>query len=83
MGLEPDLEERVAWLEAALTKLAADVQPPVTLPPRPGQDSSAVSAEVRELVLAGQTIEAIRLHREQTGVDLAEAKRAIESADLS
>jgi ribosomal protein L7/L12 len=83
MSADPQLEERIAWLEAAITKLAANVVPPVTLPPRPGEDASTVSPAVRELILAGQAIEAINQHRQETGASLAEAKRAVESADLT
>lgn len=36
-------------------------------------------ADVRELVLRGSKIEAIKLHRERHGVGLAEAKAAIDA----
>ncbi len=38
-----------------------------------------LSAEVRQLADAGQKIEAIKVHREQTGVGLKEAKDAVEA----
>lgn len=59
------LEQRVAAIEAHLG----------LTPPAPTTDASP---EVAELVASGRTIEAIRLHREQTGLGLAEAKDAIE-----
>jgi ribosomal protein L7/L12 len=83
MTIDPELEGRLAWLEAAVAKVARDVTPPVTLPPRPGADATRVSPEVLELSRAGRTIDAIRLQREQTGADLAEAKRAVENTDLT
>jgi ribosomal protein L7/L12 len=38
-----------------------------------------VSAEVQQLALAGQLIQAIKLQRAQTGQDLRAAKAAVES----
>ena len=38
-----------------------------------------VSDEVRELALGGNTIAAIKLHREQTGKGLAEAKSDLDA----
>lgn len=40
----------------------------------------ALSQEVQRLARQGQKIEAIRLHREQTGISLREAKEAVEDA---
>lgn len=39
---------------------------------------SGLSLEVQRLAREGQKIEAIRLHREQTGVSLRDAKEAVE-----
>jgi hypothetical protein len=83
MAIDPEIEERLAWLEAAVSKLAGSSSPPITLPPRPGEEATTVSAEVRQLILDGNTIEASRRHREETGADLADARRAIENADLN
>jgi len=44
----------------------------------PDFDSSSVSEEVMLLVGQDRIIEAIKLHREQTGLGLAEAKAAID-----
>ena len=38
-----------------------------------------LSAEVRQLADAGQKIEAIKVHREQTGLGLKDAKDAVEA----
>ncbi len=51
----------------------------MTLPPHPFADPGAISDEVRAMVAAGQTMQAMQLHREQTGAGLAEAKDAVES----
>ena len=41
--------------------------------------NQGVNLEVRELMKAGQKIQAIKLYREQTGVGLKEAKDYVES----
>ena len=41
--------------------------------------NQGVNSEVRELMKAGQKIQAIKLYREQTGVGLKEAKDYVES----
>lgn len=38
-----------------------------------------VSAEVRQLVLEGKKIQAIKVHRDQTGLGLKEAKDDVEA----
>ncbi|MET9887885.1 hypothetical protein ABZZ20_33045 [Streptomyces sp. NPDC006430] len=43
------------------------------------EPESAGLADVRELVRAGRTIEAIRVHRRVTGSGLAEAKQAVDA----
>ena len=42
------------------------------------QAEDALDAELLELLRAGKQIQAIQLHRERTGLSLAEAKEAIE-----
>lgn len=44
----------------------------------PGFGSDSVSPEVRDLARRGRKIEAIKLHREQTGAGLKDAKDAVE-----
>ena len=41
--------------------------------------SAGVSERVRQIVMEGNTIEAIRQHRAETGKDLATAKAEVES----
>jgi large subunit ribosomal protein L7/L12 len=45
----------------------------------PSDRSSADDLELLELLRAGQTIRAIKLYREKTGVGLADAKQAVEA----
>jgi ribosomal protein L7/L12 len=65
------LRSRVAELEARVADLD-------------GKASSAAAAEsaldpdIVELIRSGRTIQAIQLHRERTGLGLAEAKEAVE-----
>ncbi|MFN8151429.1 MAG: hypothetical protein U0R24_09950 [Solirubrobacterales bacterium] len=81
--MEPnELEQRIAWLEASVRRLAGSVHPPVTLEEHPFADPGEISDEVRTLAAAGQTMQAIQLHRQQTGAGLAEAKQAVESLQL-
>lgn len=78
--MEPnELEQRIAWLEASVRRLAGSVHPPVTLEEHPFADPGEISDEVRALVAEGKTMQALQLHREQTGAGLADAKDAIEA----
>jgi ribosomal protein L7/L12 len=45
----------------------------------PGPQGDDVSPEVIEALTAGNTIKAIKIHNEQTGVGLGAAKQAVES----
>jgi len=44
----------------------------------PPEPTNRASARVVELVRSGKTIDAIKLYREETGCDLATAKREVE-----
>ncbi|MCB0864715.1 MAG: hypothetical protein KDB58_03280 [Solirubrobacterales bacterium] len=81
--MEPhELEQRIAWLEASVRRIAGSVSPPVTLPEHPFADPGEISDEVRTLAAAGQTMQAVQLHRQQTGAGLAEAKQAVDSLEI-
>jgi large subunit ribosomal protein L7/L12 len=69
-----DIERRLAELERKVAYLYghAGLEPPP--PPDPHQPSSQVLAFVAE----GKTIEAIQQYRADTGLGLADAKRAID-----
>lgn len=76
---EGELQQRIAWLEASVRRIAGSLTPPITLPEHPIADPGEVSDEVRALAAAGRTMEAAKLHREQTGAGLAEAKATVDS----
>jgi len=76
---EQEIEERLAWVEASVRRIAGSVSPPVTLPAHPSADAAQLSDAVKELITSGKAIQAIQLHRQETGAGLAEAKTAIES----
>jgi ribosomal protein L7/L12 len=67
-----ELERRVAALEWA-ARGAGQAAPPGGAP-----DEAGVSAEVRQLALQGNKIQAIKVLREQMGVSLREAKDIVE-----
>ena len=69
-----ELLQRVSLLERKVSHLYEVAQRA-----EPDFDSNAVTDEVMMLVGENRTIEAIQLHREQTGLGLAEAKAAIDS----
>ena len=62
------LEQKV---DAIIEKLGIELPNSIT--------NSGLSAEARQLADAGQKIPAIKLHREQTGLGLKEAKDAVEA----
>lgn len=79
---DEELERRIAWLEASVRRIAGSVNPPIELAEHPLHDPGEISDEVRALAAAGRTMEAAKLHREQTGAGLAEAKAAIDALQL-
>lgn len=71
------LSHRLRRLERSLEAVAAHLG--VTLPPEPVEGSPAV----RELVREGKKIKAIKLHRDETRLGLADAKAAVERIQAS
>ncbi len=69
-----ELLQRVSLLERRVSHLYEVAQRA-----EPDFDSNTVSDEVMLLVQQNRTIEAIQLHREQTGIGLGEAKAAIDA----
>ncbi len=69
---ESELLHRISNLERKVSHLYE-----IASRDEPDFDSSAVSEEVRLLVGQNRTLEAIKLHREQTGIGLAEARDTI------
>lgn len=75
VALRPSDQSRLKRLEKKLNLLLKhfEIEDPdlVTV--------NGLTAEVRQLADAGQKIEAIKVHREQTGLGLKEAKDAVEA----
>ena len=69
-----ELLQRVSLLERKVSHLYEIAQRD-----EPDFDSNTVSDEVMTLVQENRTIEAIQLHREQTGISLGAAKEAIDN----
>ena len=69
-----ELLERVSRLERKVSHLYEIAQRD-----EPDFDNTSVSEEVMMLVEQNRTIEAIQLHREQTGLGLAAAKASIDN----
>ena len=77
-----DIHLRISALEAKLDHLYRHLVGleggAAVVPPMPSADQT-VSAAVRELVAAGNTIAAIKQYRAETGCDLAVANATIRS----
>lgn len=71
-GPDPATSAALARIEAKLDRLleALDVESP---------QSAGADEQVLNLVRQGRKIEAIKLHRERTGLGLAEAKAYVDS----
>ena len=74
-----ELQNRVARLEEQVARLQAALSAGVV--PAPGAPASAPDpyAEARLLAASGKKINAIKLVREQTGMDLRDAKDLVDS----
>jgi large subunit ribosomal protein L7/L12 len=70
-----ELERRVADLEWALRSAAAQ---PGGAPPPVAAGEPQVSAQVHELAMRGEKIQAIKLLREQSGLGLRESKDIVD-----
>ena len=88
-----EAERRIAKLEQAVHDLYAllEIPSPYSVPDAPNVSGAALSAPSRspQVVVsarvlaeaqAGRMIQAVKLQREETGMGLAEAKRAVEAA---
>lgn len=76
------LEARVHQLEAAIRALCTrlDIDPAEVMPPELLQNQQLTPA-IREALMAGNKILAIKIYREQYGVGLKEAKDAIDAME--
>ena len=70
-----EIKQRLALIEARLEQLFTHLQ---VAPLNSPLGDAAVSDQVRELLAAGNKPQAIKVHREQTGLSMGEAKRALD-----
>jgi ribosomal protein L7/L12 len=70
------LEQRLALVESKLDAITAALNINITVQAPP---VDPLTAELRQLVAAGRTIDAIKRLREVTGMGLAEAKAQVEA----
>lgn len=78
---EGDLQRRVEELErrvAALERAAFNAGHAVPRPPVGDPNETSASVTVRNLVLQGKKIEAIKVLREETGMGLRDAKDVVD-----
>ena len=73
MGLDPEYVHRIAALERKVSDLyrAMGREEPT--------GNASVSPEVEQLIAENNVIQAIKLHHEQTGTDLATAKADVDA----
>jgi ribosomal protein L7/L12 len=75
-----ELSQRLALVEARLEQLFEHLD----LAPRAGAESDELDPnedpEIQDLLAKGNKAQAVKRYREITGVDIAEAQRAIDSA---
>lgn len=72
MGIESEYVQRIAELERKVSDLykAIGREEPT--------GSKAISPQVQELIAGNNVVEAIRVHQQETGLGLKEAKQAID-----
>jgi ribosomal protein L7/L12 len=75
--LEARVQRMEAMMQALLVRLGVDVEEVTPQEPQRAQELRAV----REALLAGQKILAIKLYRELYGVSLREGKEAVEAME--
>ena len=73
MSTDPEVLLRISQLEKKVTELYGALGRA-----EPTFAEGEVSDEVRQPIMAGQNMDAMKLHRDQTGCDLADAKATVE-----
>jgi ribosomal protein L7/L12 len=75
-----EIEQRLALIETRLEQLFEhlDLAPPA--PAESGELDPNEDPEIQDLLAKGNTVQAVKRYRELTGVGIAEAQRAIDSA---
>lgn len=81
--MDEDIRREIAELKAQITALEArlDGAPADTAPGWSQRMFDGGHPEIVELLRSGRKIEAIKLHRERTGLGLREAKEAVEALE--
>ena len=70
-----ELKQRIERLEQIVAQLTQQPLPPLSAAP---PQATGFEVEVRELLVRGQDIHAIKLYREHTNCSLAEAQMRVE-----
>jgi ribosomal protein L7/L12 len=75
-----ELEQRLALIETRLEQLFEHLDLAPRAPAESGELDPNEDPEIQDLLVKGNTAQAVKRYRELTGVGIAEAQRAIDSA---
>lgn len=75
-----ELEQRLALIETRLEQLFEHLDLAPRAPAESGELDPNEDPEIQDLLAKGNTAQAVKRYRELTGVGIAEAQRAIDSA---
>ena len=75
-----ELEQRLALIETRLEQLFEHLNLAPRAPAESGELDPNEDPEIQDLLAKGNTVQAVKRYRELTGVGIAEAQRAIDSA---
>jgi ribosomal protein L7/L12 len=75
-----ELEQRLALIETRLEQLFEHLDLAPRAPAESGELDPNEDPEIQDLLAKGNTVQAVKRYRELTGVGIAEAQRAIDSA---
>jgi ribosomal protein L7/L12 len=75
-----EIKQRLALVEARLEQLFQHVNIAPQEAPRPGEFDPNEDPEIQDLLAKGNKVQAVKRYRELTGAGIAEAQKAIETA---
>lgn len=75
MSIDPEYVQRIAALE----RKVSDLYQALGRSEPKDSDLASISPEVEQLIARNNLIEAVKVHRDQTGLDLAAAKKEIDN----
>jgi ribosomal protein L7/L12 len=75
-----EIEQRLALIETRLEQLFEHLDLAPRAPAESGELDPNEDPEIQDLLAKGNTVQAVKRYRELTGVGIAEAQRAIDSA---